>query len=1794
MLEPTTTLKAAASGAGVKAVRYNSAHSAGCPCCPDHGEDCPGSPKNGHIVPHGVTPCEGRCRTGFRVCPRANSAWEEFCVFNPARIDHIEIIDGPEELIGFGKEFWDKDPHLCGAAVRDKLAQLEAEAKIARAAVDIAVKQQRENVLAVAVKGVPVWLTKMNGVYERVEGDGELLKNGDGYCLFFHTGSSRWRISSTDDRTSNRCLAHMGQVPLVIPGCIPSGLIQWEAWNGEDWVLISIDVQLYGADDEIEEMRQQEKRAQEELLARCAACAQSQLCETAAVLVSGCPAIRESNGIFYQRESYKGWPCFEKGSIYIFYHLRQMEWQIGRFVPEKTYYDTVRLSSESGELPTGNNTWHVYDHAKKQHVTCSVTTQLMNADEVDCESQEFEAQKQKCLSAALAQLGPVGAVVVSDCPNELWNGTYQRISSLARMSTPTPGWLRPRVRQGAWPCFENQHGYQLFNYHNKATSATSTSPILQWQISPRLCTLGSAANALVKSEGDCVVHATIDNSGGAFDDKLVEDLNTLITGRGVAVQLRMGDDVEIALRDVFRAMLVRDGQSGFASSKAHAIEIRRQFGELQGYEILRSFLAEEATPCAFAGAAKVCAQSTITNWGPSKSNKDRVREAGLLPLLGRYLHRIPMTAKPLTALPRQPTIETLLLESASAIANCVGNIPNHKNVELVGQLGYLEALVEVLRLYDGASTDSQKLRFKAVLALKLCCRKDMLANCARLLRMEDIDGLICAEAFCGGATHSSPEMEKQMLQASEHLREALKMAAKDPSYASASAALADDAVECGVHAEFLLHGHPLAALNGKYTEQGSWNGCPLFRQVEGPGALYKWLAPTKSPKWNFIREYSVEAAKRGLVYAAIGGEDDYPPGGCRVWRWCPPKDFVESAKFAELGLPTSWQDVELTLATTPAQALIRAAYDDVINETRELRSCLAPGHLPVGAATWQCYQDGKWSPVAIKTALLSHDEAQAAAIEIAKSQEVYCEATLANARKQLCHVAALEISGTGIEKIDGDIFVPTQQESRGMCFENAHGRFLYNYCPTQWYPAYWRIGPELGVNTCTLYHTPAHEDYTLPIFLKLCKLSDWHAFIAKLPRIKTAQHLRSTPAMELQRAISNEDLEPRLRLWARRAGCTEVRKQVNPQSVEGEYRCHSGIRSLTARVDVDSDGSVALVCQRSGKPFGEGRLTSASTFVCKAYEHNFTVERVPKGLQFTAEGDTQLPQCYVVSSCGEGTTVHREFDEQSEQVKRLSAGEVVVTLETRSDGQQDRVRLASGGWASVATDGNIALEQAGNIADMWVSIPRHVSTWPDIGEKLATAVRDGPTCPASGGGELPVGATVWFKTKSGSQGWSEARVTVKVLSEQERDDRRAKQREHRRATLLLHRKHALDQVVAMKATGIHVSGFPSKSVYSPVLDVTLDLASFNGKYVHTDGHVTHLGFPVWHLDGATSANQRFMYRPEWDSDSCVCFNTELAFKGSVNWAHPHNYDGGAAAPLGVTKWSLFTGEDGKKFSTVELMLASSAIPSEIAAAGVAAVVSLLSQHSADRTLSGAAMSRLKELLTLKDDEACTANAKAAGAAGGCASVVGWLQDHLEDAEAASLACSTLYNLAFKIPDNRAAIDKHGGPLAIVAALDIHRGLKLREGSQDVVTHGCKALGELGRDSPAICAAISAADGHLLLVAALKHYAGELSIVTRIIDTLILLCDHGRDAQLRPAIAVADGAEAVMAAIRWRRYDAKLQYDGLLLLFKLTDTAAGLARVRRAGAGIGAKMALGRHSSDSRLARLANQLLQVLQ
>jgi hypothetical protein len=79
-----------------------------------------------------------------------------------------------------------------------------------------------------------------------------------------------------------------------------------------------------------------------------------------------------------------------------------------------------------------------------------------------------------------------------------------------------------------------------------------------------------------------------------------------------------------------------------------------------------------------------------------------------------------------------------------------------------------------------------------------------------------------------------------------------------------------------------------------------------------------------------------------------------------------------------------------------------------------------------------------------------------------------------------------------------------------------------------------------------------------------------------------------------------------------------------------------------------------------------------------------------------------------------------------------------------------------------------------------------------------------------------------------------------------------------------------------------VSGFPSLTAHSGTLNITVDLASFNGRYTHTPDDDTADGFPIWRTDCASGDN-RFLYFQSGDLN-CWVFNTALTPESGVHWA----------------------------------------------------------------------------------------------------------------------------------------------------------------------------------------------------------------------------------------------------------------------------------------------------------------------
>jgi hypothetical protein len=150
-ITPAMRAALAASG-GNRVLRYNSAFSPGCSCCKIHGENCPGNPEKDPRInlPPGKEPCDGRCPTGMNTCPVAITSFEEFCVANPDRVDQIQIIDGPAELVGYGKELWGASQEVLSESLSKQLADLETEFADAREKAAVVTRNLYEAVFAAA------------------------------------------------------------------------------------------------------------------------------------------------------------------------------------------------------------------------------------------------------------------------------------------------------------------------------------------------------------------------------------------------------------------------------------------------------------------------------------------------------------------------------------------------------------------------------------------------------------------------------------------------------------------------------------------------------------------------------------------------------------------------------------------------------------------------------------------------------------------------------------------------------------------------------------------------------------------------------------------------------------------------------------------------------------------------------------------------------------------------------------------------------------------------------------------------------------------------------------------------------------------------------------------------------------------------------------------------------------------------------------------------------------------------------------------------------------------------------------------------------------------------------------------------------------------------------------------------------------------------------------------------------------------------------------------------------------
>ena len=105
-----------------------------------------------------------------------------------------------------------------------------------------------------------------------------------------------------------------------------------------------------------------------------------------------------------------------------------------------------------------------------------------------------------------------------------------------------------------------------------------------------------------------------------------------------------------------------------------------------------------------------------------------------------------------------------------------------------------------------------------------------------------------------------------------------------------------------------------------------------------------------------------------------------------------------------------------------------------------------------------------------------------------------------------------------------------------------------------------------------------------------------------------------------------------------------------------------------------------------------------------------------------------------------------------------------------------------------------------------------------------------------------------------------------------------------------------------------IGGFPGLTAHSGTLNITVDLASFNGRYTHTPDDDTTDGFPIWRT--GASGDHRFLYFQSGDHN-CWVFNTARTPESGVHWAKakelPAIQDIGPV-PIGDDMaWEVFNG-----------------------------------------------------------------------------------------------------------------------------------------------------------------------------------------------------------------------------------------------------------------------------------------------
>lgn len=481
VLMPTKSMRKAADKKGVNTIRFNSAHSGGCICCPRHGEDCPGSPVNGHKPMPGTEHCEGRCKIGFRVCTSANSSWEEFCVFNPSRIHQIEILDGPEDLIGYGKGYWDVNQATRDDVTKQRLAELDAEAENAEKASLAVVQAQlsRENAAYVTITGAVRF--KCNGLFRQALAPHKGIARYEsdlGWHLFYYEAMDSWRISSTFKPEGTGCFAYVSSDV----GKLPTGEQTWKQHDGNKWIDDQKVTVTLWSEQHKEAAEKQAAEDYTELMKPQAeaACAQVDDQGVAGIRIDGAPGKEDNSGVFVLvEERHEGWPRFrnERG-MQLFRQVQVEEWYIGPdFTPNTRAHSIPKVHTMDGTIPflSGKTTgkpgehgvWFYYEN--KKFTKYKVTLTVLSDDEVAAEQEKVAVAKEAALIVAHEQLMSVGAVVVTGCLKRICDGTYSKLSD-ELVRTTTPSWLRPQNRPAAqrkmtFPKFRNAEGMYLFHYH---------------------------------------------------------------------------------------------------------------------------------------------------------------------------------------------------------------------------------------------------------------------------------------------------------------------------------------------------------------------------------------------------------------------------------------------------------------------------------------------------------------------------------------------------------------------------------------------------------------------------------------------------------------------------------------------------------------------------------------------------------------------------------------------------------------------------------------------------------------------------------------------------------------------------------------------------------------------------------------------------------------------------------------------------------------------------------------------------------------------------------------------------------------------------------------------------------------------------------------------------------------------------------------------------------------------------------------------------------------------------------